>query len=93
MPQSVRLFLSEDGRHVLGRRILKVAVRTKPLEGTLLSYEAEGIWFQDARLLQDSQMILVKWNFIDAIVSDIPPLEPAASRRIGFEAAEFNRME
>ena len=50
----------------------------------LLSYDAEGLWFQDDRLEKENRMVLVKWNYIDAVLSDIPALEPASRREAGF---------
>jgi hypothetical protein len=50
----------------------------------LLNYDAQGLWFQDERLLRENKMVLVKWEFVDAILSDIPTPEPTARRNVGF---------
>ncbi len=38
-------------------------------------------------------MVLVKWNFIDAILSDIPEREPVSRREAGFVARVENREQ
>ena len=91
MPQRITLHLSRDGVQVLGRGILRLGRRAKSVSGKLLSYDAEGIWFQDDRLVRENQMVLVKWNFIDAILSEIPKMEPISRREAGFVARVENR--
>ena len=99
MPQLVTLLLSEAGSQVLGRGIFKFASPAKRVAGTLLSCEPEGVCFQDRRLLRDNKMVLVKWNFIDVILSEISPPEPDAKRVLGFggqgtsEVGIFRSME
>ncbi|OFW44385.1 MAG: hypothetical protein A3J28_13495 [Acidobacteria bacterium RIFCSPLOWO2_12_FULL_60_22] len=76
---------------MLGRGILRLGTRTRSVRGVLLSYDAEGLWFQDDRLEQENRMLLVKWSFIDAILSDIPAVEPASRHDVGFVARVENR--
>lgn len=94
IPQMVTLLLSDRGLEVLGRRVFEV---TQPgerwLAGALVDYDREGVWFQDGKLSRDNKIVLVKWNFIDAILSDIPQPEPVPRRSIGFQAAEFRATE
>ena len=91
MPQRITLHLSSNGVQALGHGILRLRTRAKSLSGKLLSYDDEGIWFQDDRLLRENRMVLVKWQFIDAILSEIPAVEPATRREAGFVARFENR--
>ena len=91
MPQRITLHLSSSGVLVLGRGILRSSTRAKAVSGRLLSYDTEGIWFQDNRLVRENQMVLVQWKFIDAILSDMPAPEPALRREAGFVARVENR--
>ncbi|MCH8266060.1 MAG: hypothetical protein IH846_00930 [Acidobacteria bacterium] len=93
MPRRITLHLSKSGSQVLRRGILKLTLPSSSISGTLLSYDAEGIWFQDDRLLRENRMVLVKWNFIDAILSDIPEREPVSRREAGFVARVENREQ
>ncbi len=84
MPQPGILLLSRVGHQKL-RRLLRPAKRE--VLGTLLSYDTEGIWFQDGRLERENKILLVKWSFIDAILSDLPAPEP--ERAIGFHPTDL----
>jgi len=84
MAERVTLHLSKEGSQVLGRGILRLKTRVRSVRGTLYSYDVEGLWFQDDRLEKENRMVLVKWNYIDAVLSDIPALEPASRREAGF---------
>ena len=79
------LLLSETGARVLGSGVFPQA---KPDErwvtGIMISYDEEGVWFQDERLLGQNRMVFVKWNFIDAILSETPPPDVIAGQEIGF---------
>lgn len=88
MPQPAILLLSRVGSQALGR-LLRPALRS--LSGRLVSYDAEGVWFQDARLESQNKIIMVKWGFIDAILSDFPAPEP--ERVIGFRPGDFMNAE
>ena len=41
---------------------------------------------QDETLFRENKIVLVKWDFIDAILSDIPAIEALARRKVGFVA-------
>ena len=92
--QMVTLVLSESGWKVLGRPVFELSTRSRRgVYGTLVSYQDEGVWFQDEKLSRDNKIVLVKWTFIDAILSDIPQPELARGRSIGFQATEFRATE
>ncbi|MBI4480241.1 MAG: hypothetical protein HY651_09485 [Acidobacteria bacterium] len=91
MAERITLHLSREGSQVLGRGILKAGARTRSVRGTVVAYDTEGLWFQDERLVNENRMVLVKWNFIDAILSDMPAIEPAARREAGFLGSVENR--
>ncbi len=92
--QMVTLVLSESGWKVLGRPVFQLSARSKRgVYGALVSYQDEGVWFQDEKLSRDNKIVLVKWNFIDAILSDIPPPEPVGRRGIGFQATNVSITE
>ena len=84
MPQQATLVLSKAGSQSLGRRVFKLAKSVHRVPGLLLSYDTEGVWFQDAGLLRINKVALVKWNFIDTILSDISLPEAVDRREIGF---------
>jgi len=90
MAQRVILHLSKSGLQALGRGILRMGTRVKSVSGTLLGYDAEGIWFQDDRLVRENRMVLVKWDFVQAILSDVPK-EPVSRREAGFVTGIGNR--
>jgi hypothetical protein len=84
MPQQATLVLSKAGSQSLGRRIFKLARSVNRVPGLLLSYDTEGVWFQDVGLMRINKAALVKWNFIDTILSDISFPEAVVRREIGF---------
>ena len=84
MPQQATLVLSKAGSQSLGRRIFKLAKSVNRVPGFLLSYGTEGVWFQDAGLIRINKVALVKWDFIDTILSDISFPEVVSRREIGF---------
>ena len=83
MPQQATLVLSKTGSQSLGRRLFKLERSADRVAGWLLSYGTEGVWFQDAGLLRINKVALVKWNFIDTILSDISFPEAVDQREIG----------
>jgi len=89
-PQMVTLMLSDRGLEVLGHRIFEF---TEPVDrtvsGALVDYDREGVWFQDTRLSKQNKMVLVKWSFIDAIVSEMQWPEVPERKSIGFRAADL----
>lgn len=89
MPQVITLFLSKEGFRALGREVFELPSQAKHVVGTLLSRDAEGVWFQDAKLLRDNRMVLVKWSFIDTIISEMRLPEVPERRGIGFRAADL----
>jgi len=79
------LLLSEAGARVLGGDIFpQAALDHRWVIGTIMSYDEQGIWFQDEGLLGENRMVFLKWHFIDAILSEARPLEAIAERGIGF---------
>ena len=93
MPQPAILLLSQAGLQAFGRIFGAALQAERGVSGTLVSYHAEGVWFQDARLQQHNKIVLVKWSFINGILSEIPPPEPSARRRIGFQAVDLRGKE
>ncbi len=84
---AAKLLLSDDGQKALGTSIFNAGRRRRRgVTGSVLGYRTEGVWFQDNRLLRLGEMVLIKWDFIDAILSDVPMLEPLRTRPIGFQA-------
>jgi hypothetical protein len=82
---AARLLLSNDGLKTLSNVVFKAGQRRRrAVTGSILGYQAEGIWFQDSRLLRLGEMVLIKWNFIDAILSEAPAPEPLRGRAVGF---------
>ncbi len=79
------LLLSETGARVLGSGVFPQAKPENPwIIGMMISYDEQGVWFQDERLLGQNRIVLVKWNFIDAILSETPSPETISGREIGF---------
>ena len=79
------LLLSETGARVLGGSVFhQIRPDDRWIIGFLNSYDDQGVWFQDERLLGQNRMVLVKRNFIDAILSETPPPEMYNEREIGF---------
>jgi hypothetical protein len=84
---AAKLLLSDEGLRALGSPIFRIAGRRRRgVTGSLLGYQSEGVWFQDNRLLRSGEMVLIKWDFIDAILSDVPVPEPFRARTIGFQS-------
>src|SRR5438552_15471450 len=80
------LFLSHEGHKALGGAAFKRGrSRQRKVTGSILAYRAEGVWFQDSRLLRSGEMVLIKWNLVDAILSDAPTPEPVRARGVGFQ--------
>lgn len=83
---AAKVLLSDDGLRALGSSIFKVGRRRRRgVTGSVLGYQTEGIWFQDNRLLRSGEMVLIKWGFVDAILSDVPAPEALRARTIGFQ--------
>ncbi len=83
---AAKLLLSNEGLRALGGTIFKTgARRRRGVTGSVLDYQTEGVWFQDNRLLRLGEMVLIKWNFIDAILSEARTQEPLRARTIGFQ--------
>ncbi len=83
---AAKLLLSDKGLRALGSTIFRAgARRRRGVSGSVLGYQTEGVWFQDTRLLRLGEMVLIKWNFIDAILSEILISEPLRARTIGFQ--------
>lgn len=83
---AAKLLLSEEGLRALGNTIFRAGRKPRRgVSGSVLGYHSEGIWFQDNRLLRLGEMVLVKWNFIDAILSETPIPESLRARTIGFQ--------
>lgn len=81
------LLLSSDGLKALGRTFFRPGERRRRgVKGSILGYQNEGVWFQDARLLKSRQMVLIKWKLIEAILSEAPIPEPERARTVGFQA-------
>ena len=79
------IVLSEAGVRVFGRGLLDLTLpEQRGTAGVVVAYEPEGVWFQDERLQRDNKIVLVKWEFIDAVLSDAPPAEAPSGRVIGF---------
>ena len=79
------ILLSERGLRVFGPGLLGLPEPEQHgAVGVLVAYDPEGVWFQDERLQRDNKMVLVKWEFIDAVLSDAPPPEASGRRMIGF---------
>ena len=80
------LLLSHDGHKALGGAVFKRGrSRQRAVTGTILGYQAEGVWFQDSSLLRSGEMVLIKWNLVDAILSEAPTPEPVRARGVGFQ--------
>jgi hypothetical protein len=85
MAQVARIFLSQAGKGVLGGFFGLVESGPSAVDGFVVGYDDNGVWFQDDRLQQDGKSLLVKWGFVEAILSDV--LEAEEERgpgRIGF---------
>ena len=78
------LLLSEAGARVLGEGVFpRTGEDERWIVGTVLSYDEQGIWFQDKGLQVENSMVLVKWAFVDAIVSEVPLSRVSVDREIG----------
>jgi hypothetical protein len=85
MPELATILLSEVGSRILGEGVFELASPDqRGVSGALFASDAQGVWFQDARLRHESKMVLVKWEFIDAVLCDTPPPESLLRRSIGF---------
>ena len=71
MPQVARIFLSQAGKGVLGGFFGLGELSPSWADGFLVGYDDNGVWFQDDRLQQEGKMLLVKWSFVDAVLSDV----------------------
>jgi len=79
------LLLSETGAQVLGRGVFPQAKpENRWIIGTMISYDPQGVWFQDERLLGENRMVFVKWNFIDAILSETQRPDTMGAPGTGF---------
>ena len=77
------LLLSKDGFKTLGTTFFRAGGRRRRgVRGSILGYHEQGVWFQDSRLLESGEMVLVKWNLVDAILSEAPA--PELTRAVGF---------
>lgn len=88
MAQPATILLSETGLKVLGQGVFGLPSREqRGVSGTLVDYNGQGIWFQDSRLESEGKIVLIKWDLIDAILSDLPAPEPSGKPRIGFHTS------
>jgi hypothetical protein len=71
MVQSARIFLSRAGKAVLGTFFGLGESTPNAVGGFLVGYDDKGVWFQDDRLQQEGKTLLIKWRFVDAILSDV----------------------
>ena len=78
------VLLSKDGLIALGKLFKLVRRPERAVRGSVLGYQAEGVWFQDGRLLRAGQMVLIKWHFVEAILSDAAMPQPLPVKPIGF---------
>jgi len=84
---AAKLLLSAEGRKTLGGSIFKAGKGgVRGVAGSVVGYTEEGVWFQDRRLLALGEMVLIKWNFVDAILSDAPVPEKLRAPAVGFHA-------
>jgi hypothetical protein len=82
-----KLLLSNEGLKALGNTVFKIGGwRGRGVTGCVISYHSQGVWFQDTRRLRLGEMVLVKWDLIDAILSEAPSPEPVRARSVGFQA-------
>ena len=86
MAQQVVLLLSDSGVQVLGQVFNLAAQGEKAVRGVLVASQAEGLWFQDEDLQETGHAVLVKWNFVDAVVREIAKRAEPEQRHIGFQA-------
>jgi len=71
MAQVARIFLSQAGKGVLGGFFGLGELSPSGVDGFLVGYDDNGVWFQDDRLQQEGKMLLVKWSFLEAVLSDV----------------------
>lgn len=81
------VLLSKDGLVALGRLLKPGRRPERAVRGSVLGYQAEGVWFQDERLLRAGQMVLIKWHFVEASLSDVAISQPLPVKAIGFAVA------
>jgi hypothetical protein len=82
---AAKILLSIEGQRTIGSFIFRLGKRQqRGIAGSVIGYTDEGVWFQDSRLLRSGEMVLIKWSFIDAILSDVPMPEPLRARTVGF---------
>jgi len=92
MVQSARIFLSRAGKAVLGTFFGLEDSTPSAVDGFLVGYDDKGVWFQDDRLQQEGKTSLVKWRFVDTILSDVTATEEeTAHASIGFAPPTRNR--
>lgn len=78
------VLLSMEGARALGGIFGFGRKRRRAISGSVLGYHSEGVWFQDNRLLRSGQMALIKWRFVEAMVSDAAIPQPSKPKPIGF---------
>jgi hypothetical protein len=71
MAQVARIFLSQAGKGVLGGFFGLGESSPSGVDGFLVGYDGNGVWFQDDRLQQEGKTLLVKRGFVEAILSDV----------------------
>jgi hypothetical protein len=92
MVQSARIFLSRAGKAVLGSFFGLGDSTPNAVDGFLVGYDDKGVWFQDDRLQQEGKTLLVKWRFVDTILSDVSTVEEETTHPgIGFVSPTRNR--
>jgi hypothetical protein len=71
MVQSATIFLSQAGKGLLGGFFGLGELSPSGVDGFVVGYDDNGVGFQDDRLQQEGKMLLVKWSFVEALLSDV----------------------
>lgn len=71
MVQSARIFLSKRGKAIVGAFFGLGKSTSNAVDGFLVGFDDKGVWFQDDRLQQEGKSLPVKWDFVEAILSDV----------------------
>lgn len=79
--RQVILFLNTAGRGRL-RRVLSMPKRHAGLLGLVIAVDMNGVWLSQATAEESLQAVLVKWEFVDAMVAIIELEQPKG--RVGF---------
>ena len=81
-----KVLLSTEGASALGTIFRLGRRKARAVRGSVLGYLNEGVWFQDNRLLRSGEMVLIKWHFVEAILSEVAIPQPLQPKSIGFVA-------